>query len=83
MTNSEILTKEDKKIRDEAVARLMGTMFYKWVAMKDGNTCTECTRQHGRVFHIKEIKGIRAYIKPPCHSLCRCTLVPYKDFYEK
>ena len=78
MTNSETLTKEDKKIRDEAVARLTGTMFYKWVAMKDGSTCTECARQHGRVFHVKKIK--KAYIKPPCHTDCRCTLVPFKGF---
>jgi len=81
MNTSENLTREDKEFKDMVVARLTGNVFFKWKAQLDETTCTECARQHGRVFHIKEIK--RAYIKPPfccCHTNCRCTLVPYKDF---
>jgi len=75
MTNSETLTKEDI---DKIVARLKGTVFYKWKTVLDNHTCVECLLRNGKIFHIKEIE--RAHIRPPHHINCRCTLVPYEDF---
>ena len=76
MNTSEILTSEDKEIRDMAVARLTGGMWI-WKSTLDSSTCVEHVHRNGKVFHIKEIE--KAHIKPPRHKDCRCILVPYID----
>ena len=80
MAFSETLTKEDKEFRDMVVARLMENVsnIWMWKSQLDAFTCRECARQDGRLFSGKQIES--AYIKPPCHTNCRCTLVPFKGF---
>ena len=79
MNTSKTLTKEDKKIRDAAVARLTETHLLVWRSKLDAATCPECTCQDGRLFSTTQIANMR-HVQPPLHKGCRCSLVPYKEF---
>ena len=75
-----ILRTEGNAAQAEAslqVYRDAGIHFYRYCAILDSKTCTECQLLDGRIIPVED--AVRGKTVPPRHANCRCWLEPIKN----
>lgn len=75
-----ILRTEGNAAQAEAslqVYRDAGIHFYRYCAILDSKTCTECQLLDGRIIPVED--AVRWKTVPPRHANCRCWLEPIKN----
>jgi hypothetical protein len=65
-------------IRDDVLRRVKAPEI--WIAVADGNTCTDCIARHAEVHPHDEWQrlGLPRSAALQCKKRCRCELLPYR-----